>query len=180
MKTLLGLSVTLLMLGCGKPAAETVESAESSPSASQTPAETDASAAVEKALNEGDATAVLSAVSQLKETGDTADVIKLLIRGLGNDNDDVRETCSQQLVELAPDNRDVILVLMNEGVQDQDPVVRQHAVEALGQIGPPAKVAVPVLVQIEEDEAEQDDVRKAATLALQQINQVQESPADDN
>ena len=135
-------------------------------------------ATVEAALKDGDATAVPTAVDHVKQIGNTAGLASLLLQGLSNDKVDVRETCSQQLVNMAPDNQEVDDALMETGLKDQDSVVGKHAAEALGRIGPAAKVAVPALDQLQRNPVEEDDVRKAASLALEQINKESESPAE--
>jgi HEAT repeat protein len=122
-----------------------------------------------KAVEQNDAVAVGKACELVKQEGQSKQSVPLLIRGLKAGNQDVRETCSEQLIQLASTDKEPILALM-DALEDQDPVVRRHAAIALGKIGPTAKEAAPALDQLQRNDVEKDDVRKAATAALQRIN----------
>lgn len=150
----------VLVSGCGGPDAVPLkESPQGTPAAAQL-------TSLEQALKNKDAIAVGKALDGLPTAGDT---VPLLIRGLGNENADVRETCSEALVRFAPKGNDVVLALI-AALQDEDHVVRRHAATSLGEIGSAAKAAVEPLNTMERNPDEQVDVRKAATEALEKIN----------
>ncbi len=67
-------------------------------------------------------------------------------------------------------NLDEVLPLLSQIVKNQDgadPDLRRFALAALGQIGPPAREAIPVIMEASEDEF--PSIRAAASLALCEI-----------
>ena len=130
----LQLTALVWLAGCAQQATEDKDSAGAGAGvvASQSASASDPQSSAETAMKEGDATAVATAIDEIKKTGTKTELVSLLVRGLGNQHDDVRETCSQELVEMAPDSHEAVVALMEEGLQDEDPVVRRHSAEALG------------------------------------------------
>lgn len=173
MNARLGMLFLVTLTGCTGGSCTPTDRATDNPTsaANSTSSEASPPTTVLAALENANAQAVADAAEKMRSEGKTEELIPLLIKGLSNDNVDVRETCSEQLVQIAPDNQAAIRALILS-IQDQDPVVRLHAAQALGEIGPPAKEAVDALDQLEKNPTEQDDVRKAAGHALQIINQV--------
>lgn len=155
----------VLALGCGQPNMPNTAPAPSAGGAAGS-AGAPAIAELNSALEKKDAEAAGKAIASIS---DLNAAVPSLIRGLGNENSDVRETCSEALVQFAPKGDKVLLALIG-ALEDEDPVVRRHAATALGEIGPSAKPAVEALQQMEKNENEKDDGRKAATTALERIN----------
>jgi HEAT repeat protein len=167
MKTFPILLVCVLLVGCGEHQTKSApgkQGVDNSSASGKSGLE-----ALTNAVEQDDAVAVGKAFELVKQEGQSKKAMQPLIRGLKSGNQDVRETCSERLIQLASTNKEPILALM-DALEDQDPVVRRHAAIALGKIGPAAKEAAPALDQLQRNQVEKDDVRKAATAALQRIN----------
>jgi HEAT repeat protein len=109
-----------------------------------------------------------TAVDALGNLGPKAELIPALTRLLADQNGKVRESAARALGTIGPAT--VVSSLM-ELLADKNDHVRLAAASALGQIGPEAKIAIPALTQLLDDEFEfNEKVRQSAAESLQEIN----------
>ena len=114
-------------------------------------------------LRDNDPEARLSAVHVLGKIGPKAiPAVPLLRELLKTDSPKVRCAAASALWAIAHD--DLVIMTLRESLQDPDRTVRQDAAEAVGEIGPDAKLTTPLLVKLLTDKHEA--VRNEAVRAL--------------
>jgi HEAT repeat protein len=103
------------------------------------------------------------------------EVIGALTKRLEDADESVRTSAAAALTFLAPaEKADLVLPILRDGLKHEDAAERRQCIESLGRLGPAAKMAVPDLRHVLDDNAEKDpNVWGAVPLALLSIDREQ-------
>ncbi len=151
-----GLVCFLLLVGCGSPEVEVAAPPE--------PLTVEARARIRSVLASADPDEVKAALAEIARA---APSIPWLLEGLLDSNRGVREWSAHALGDLAPQDDGVVRALV-VSFEDKDDYVRWKAARALGNIGPRAAMALPLLRVAAETETEV--LQAASQKAVRQIS----------
>lgn len=123
-------------------------------------------------LQKSDTNARESAILMLSYLEPDEDIITLIIEETYNDRWQTRVIAVKGLGRVGAGYPDAISALIN-ALDDENEKVRQYAAESLGMIGPVARIALPKLRELAENE-ESHAVRNAADKAVEKITTEEE------
>ncbi|HTN76966.1 MAG TPA: HEAT repeat domain-containing protein, partial [Pirellulaceae bacterium] len=83
----------------------------------------------------------------------------------------VRIVSLEALGRLKPPDKEIIATCMTLAKADADPEIQRFAVSALGKIGPQAKEAVPLLMELRNSKTHNETVRGEAHKALKLVDE---------
>jgi len=130
------------------------------------PAAEPVTAAIERALTDGDAVVRVFAAGAAGQLGRTSLALPVLLAGLTHEDPAVRAEAAGMLAAVAPAHAAAVAPLIT-ALSDREGQVRSAAAEALGQIGQPARSALQPLWRLMRDPDEQ--VRETALSAIRRI-----------